>query len=175
MGALDGTGGDLILVGGAGLTSGGDVHLSGGDGQNVEGGDFVLTGGNGFNLGGELIFKAGTGVDRNGGNIAIGTQGPAGDITLSARGGNSGGSDEVTINADPNGIVTWNGTPVLKNTQDIDTPDIPTFNAAAPLATTVTGLSRDFNDILQALNQCGHGLVVSVTQPDNIPQTCQTP
>merc|ERR1712130_775508 len=72
--SLNGNGGDIVFNGGfsgtrayggeitlsPGLTSGGDVHLSGGDGQNVEGGDFVLTGGNGFNLGGELIFKAGT-------------------------------------------------------------------------------------------------------------------
>ena len=198
---LDGTGGDLILAGGNGLTQGGDVRIAAGAGGSAAGGSVTIAGGDGADLGGELIINAGSGIDRNGGDIAIATIGSGGEMTLSARGGAAdgsiivgpavasffinempvtieasnleirGGEDVVTLSADPEGIIRWNNVAVLKDTQATDPVRVTTF-PLPNLTTAVVQMSRDFDDILQALNQCGHGLVTSVTQPDNIPQTC---
>jgi len=198
--AIDGSGGDIFFVGGNGISQGGDINILGGTGTGSVGGDVFLAGGDGESQGGELRFRAGNGKQRHGGDIAISSLG--GDVTLNTRGTFSdgdivvgpsagrfyvdevpvrivnadiivrGGSDSVTISNNPNAVISWNGTPVLKRTQLI--PAVRSVNPVSSLTirTDVSNISLDFDDILQALNQCGHGLVTSVTQPDSVTQQC---
>jgi len=202
---VDGAGGDLLLSGAAGITQGGDVHLIGGRGATSFGGDVDIFGGAGSEQGGDIVFQAGHGLRRNGGDISIGANGgdltvsargddPNGDgrivvgpavnrfyadeIPVVIRNADviiRGGRDTVTISTDPDALISWNGAPILKQTQLIDSPQAATRPTQATLSASVVGMSRDFDAILQALNQCGHGLINSVSQPDNVLQRCPIP
>mmetsp|Transcript_13217 Transcript_13217/g.22632 ORF Transcript_13217/g.22632 Transcript_13217/m.22632 type:complete len:687 (-) Transcript_13217:39-2099(-) len=198
--AGDGSGGDLFVVGGDGVTQGGDVIVRGGDGAASLGGDVEIIGGDGTTRGGAIIFRAGNGFLRDGGDIIVSSE--DGPVILSARGTVNdgiihvgpavnrfyvdevpvriengeiiirGGSDYVTIANDDDRVVSWNGVPVLKESQVIPVPLADEDPNAITIREDISNLSIDYNNVLEALSQCGHGLVHSVTQPGNILQVC---
>merc|ERR1712125_287907 len=191
--AGDGSGGDCV-------TQGGDVIVRGGDGAASLGGDVEILGGDGTTRGGAIIFRAGNGFLRDGGDIIVSSE--DGPVILSARGTVNdgiihvgpavnrfyvdevpvriengeiiirGGSDYVTIANDDDRVVSWNGVPVLKDSQVIPVPLADEDPNAITIREDISNLSIDYNNVLEALSQCGHGLVHSVTQPGSILQVC---
>lgn len=195
---INGVGGDLYLVGGDGLSQGGDVLVIGGESSFAQGGTVAISGGAGVEQGGEIIITAGHGGQRHGGEVSIAGEqtilstigtvsngniiaGPAAarfyvdevqveiideDIVI------YGGNDFVTISPNPDAVISWNGVPVLKETQGVAALTSVTAPTLATIRTDVSQLSADYNTIVQALNQCGHGLFISVTEPNTVPQNC---
>merc|ERR1712125_20980 len=168
-----------------------------GDGS---GGDLFVVGGDGTTRGGAIIFRAGNGFLRDGGDIIVSSE--DGPVILSARGTVNdgiihvgpavnrfyvdevpvriengeiiirGGSDYVTIANDDDRVVSWNVVPVLKESQVIPVPLADEDPNAITIREDISNLSIDYNNVLEALSQCGHGLVHSVTQPGSILQVC---
>merc|ERR1712054_688108 len=172
--AGDGSGGDLFVVGGDGVTQGGDVIVRGGDGAASLGGDVEILGGDGTTRGGAIIFRAGNGFLRDGGDIIVSSE--DGPVILSARGTVNDGiihvGPSVNRSNDDDRVVSWNGVPVLKESQVIPVPLADEDPNAITIREDISNLSIDYNNVLEALSQCGHGLVHSVTQPGNILQVC---
>jgi len=186
-------GGDVVVLGGEGIT-GGNIDVSGGNGINLGGEVTIRAGHGGQRNGGEVTITTADGpislstistndqaVPGSSGSVIVG---PAAarlyvdevpiqiidaDIVIMA------GNDVVTISADAESVVSFNGATVLKQSQNVPDPT-PLINIdLATIRSQVAILSQEYDEVLQALNQCGHGLVTSITQPDNVVQQCPTP
>merc|ERR1711976_518389 len=175
------TGGELEFRAGGGDVDGGGIRITAGNG-NVAGGDIEILPGNGRFTGGSVNIRAGD-ANTNPGSVVLragtGTAGfgnvvieysenfrvlegnviiQNGDLVLS-----NGQTSEVrfTASSPSDGIIFYNNEKILTSRIDnvIFPPDECKITSLVDSTTQIESLTNSLQSLLNALGQCGHGLI----------------